>query len=111
MLLNLTLRHVKMKGTRRPTVLSEVTVIIAIAIAVSGWLVAPGITPSRQPSAAGQIIAVVSEFHAALSTGDSATALRLLDPDAMVLESGEVETRDEYRSHHLAADIEFAKSV
>lgn len=100
-----------MKGTHKPTVLSEVIVIIAIAIAVSGWLVAPDVTPSRQPSAAGQIIAVVSEFHAALATGDSATALRLLDQDAIVLESGDVETRDEYRANHLPADIEFAKSV
>ena len=85
--------------------------IIAIAIAVSGWLVAPDSTPSRQQSAAGQIIAVVSEFHAALTTADSATALRLLDPDAVVLESGDVETRDEYRANHLPADIEFARSV
>jgi ketosteroid isomerase-like protein len=28
-----------------------------------------------------------------------------------VLESGGVESRDEYRSHHLAGDIEFAKAV
>jgi ketosteroid isomerase-like protein len=111
MLLNLTLRRVEMKGTHRPIVLSEVTVIIAIAIAVSGWLVSPEVTPSRQPSAAGQIIAVVSEFHAALATSDSATALWLLDPDAIVLESGDVETRDEYRANHLAADIEFARAV
>jgi ketosteroid isomerase-like protein len=88
-----------------------VTVIIAIAIAVSGWLVASDVTPSRQPSASGQIIAVVSEFHVALATGDSATVLRLLDQDVTVLESGDVETRDEYRAHHLAADIEFARAV
>jgi ketosteroid isomerase-like protein len=68
-------------------------------------------TEARQPSPQSQIIAVVSEFHAALSTGDSATALRLLDPDAIVLERGDVETRDEYRSNHLAADIEFARAV
>jgi len=100
-----------MKGTRRPTVLGELTVVIAIAIAVSGWLVASDVTQSRQPSVSGQIIAVVSEFHAALATGDSASALRLLDQDALVLESGDVETRDEYRAHHLPADIEFARAV
>jgi ketosteroid isomerase-like protein len=85
-------------------------VIIAIAIAVSGWMMAPD-TSSRQLSPSGQIIAVVSEFHAALATGDSATALRLLDQDATILESGDVETRDEYRAHHLPADIEFARAV
>jgi ketosteroid isomerase-like protein len=87
-----------------------VTVIIAIAIAASGWMMASD-TSSRQPSPSAQIIAIVSEFHAALSTGDSAAALRLLDQDAIVLESGDVETRDEYRAHHLPADIEFARAV
>jgi len=86
-------------------------VIIAIAIAVSGWLVGSVVAQSQQPSPSGQIITVVSEFHAALATSDSATALWLLDPDAIVLESGDVETRDEYRANHLPADIEFARAV
>ncbi len=38
-------------------------------------------------------------------------ALALLANDAMILESGHVETRDEYRANHLAADIEFARAV
>jgi len=54
---------------------------------------------------------VVDSYHAALSTGDSAAALRLLAPDVMILESGGVETRAEYRSHHLAGDIAFATGV
>ena len=54
---------------------------------------------------------VVNDFHAALSKGDSATALRLLSNDVVILESGGVETRSEYRSHHLPADIEFASGV
>jgi ketosteroid isomerase-like protein len=85
--------------------------MIVFAIAVSGLLVPPDTTPSRQQSPSSQVIAVVSEFHTAISTGDSAAVLRLLDPDAVVLESGEVETRDEYRANHLPADIEFALAV
>jgi ketosteroid isomerase-like protein len=54
---------------------------------------------------------VVSDFHHALSSGDSTGALRLLSGDAVILESGGVESRAEYRSHHLPADIEFAKAV
>ena len=54
---------------------------------------------------------VVNDFHAALAKGDSSTALRLLASDAVILESGAVERRSEYRSHHLPADIEFAKAV
>jgi ketosteroid isomerase-like protein len=53
----------------------------------------------------------VDDYHAALSSGDSAKALSLLAPDAVILESGGMETRAEYRSHHLAGDIAFAKTV
>lgn len=54
---------------------------------------------------------VVDRFHDALSRGDSATALSLLAPQATILESGGTETVAEYRSHHLAADIEFARAI
>lgn len=55
--------------------------------------------------------ASVQRFHAALAAGDSAAALDLLAADALILESGEIETREEYRAHHLPADIEFARST
>src|SRR5215213_3158504 len=54
---------------------------------------------------------VVADFHKALAAADSATALRLLAADATILESGYFESRSEYRSHHLAEDIEFARAV
>ena len=47
----------------------------------------------------------------ALERGDSAAAVALLAPDAVILESGGLETVAEYRAHHLASDIEFAKAV
>ncbi|MEQ1807494.1 MAG: nuclear transport factor 2 family protein [Burkholderiaceae bacterium] len=53
----------------------------------------------------------VQAFHEALARGDSAEAMRLLATDAVILEEGQQETRDDYRSHHLAADIAFAKAV
>ena len=53
----------------------------------------------------------VDDYHAALSSGDSSRALALLSADAIILESGGMETRAEYRSHHLASDIAFAKAV
>ncbi len=53
----------------------------------------------------------VQAYHEALVTGDSNAALSLLADDVVILESGERETRDEYRTHHLAADIEFAQTV
>jgi ketosteroid isomerase-like protein len=57
------------------------------------------------------VAATVDRFHAAVVAGDSALALSLLAADAVVLESGGIETRDEFRSHHLAADIAFAQAV
>ena len=54
---------------------------------------------------------VVNQFHTALTTGDTSAAMALLADDVLILESGGVETRDEYRAHHLAADIQFAQAV
>lgn len=63
------------------------------------------------PSDSADAAATVEQFHAALAAGDSAAALALLAPDVMILESGGIQTRDEYRSHHLPADIAFAQAV
>lgn len=57
------------------------------------------------------VVAVVERYNEALASGDSVTALSLLAPDAVILESGGVETREEYRSHHLPSDIAFARAV
>ena len=70
---------------------------------------ARALAQGRGDSAA--VAAVVDRYHRALSEGDSATALELLAEDAVILESGEVESRQEYRAHHLPADIDFARAV
>ena len=57
------------------------------------------------------VASTVNGYHAALARGDSAGALRLLAADAMIVENGSLETREQYRSHHLPADIEFARAV
>jgi ketosteroid isomerase-like protein len=53
----------------------------------------------------------VRSLHDALHNGDTAKVGKLLAPDAVILESGESETRAEYLSHHLPADIAFARAV
>ena len=63
------------------------------------------------PGDSAAVAATVHRFHAALAAADSTAALALLAPDAVVLESGGMESRAEYRSHHLAADVEFARAV
>ena len=75
---------------------------------------------ASQPSArattttAGDSLAaarVVERFDSLLVAGDSIAALALLAPNAVVLESGGIETREQYRAHHLPADIEFVRAV
>jgi len=90
------------------------------ALAVSGagrarWVwAAAAVVTSATPVAAQDTTptAAVDAFHVALAAGDSMKALGLLAPDVVIFESGGAEmSRDEYRSHHLPADIEFATST
>ena len=86
---------------------SRTIALAALCLGVAG-------SASAQPAPRGDsaaVAAVVTGFHAALARGDSAAALALLAPDVRVLESGGVETLADYRAHHLAADIEFARAV
>ena len=57
------------------------------------------------------IAALVQRFDALMAAGDSAALLTLLADDLVVLESGGMETRAEFRAHHLPADIAFARAV
>ena len=68
-------------------------------------------SPTRSQADSVAVANVVKDFHNALSKGDSARALMLLADDAVILESGYVERRSEYRSHHLPEDIKFAIAV
>ncbi len=63
------------------------------------------------PTNAGEIQAAVEGFHQALTHADRAAALAALSPDALILESGESQTRAEYEGRHLAEDIAFASAT
>lgn len=83
------------------------------------FAILPGAAIGQEAQAAGSgaagdsaaVAAAIHEYHAALAAGDSTAALALLAPDAVILESGGVESRAEYRSHHLQSDIAFARAV
>ena len=74
---------------------------------------AQGAHAAHHASAAdsADVAATVSAYHLALGQGDTLRAVALLAPDAVILESGGVESLAEYRSHHLGADSEFARAV
>ena len=64
--------------------------------------------PDSDPS---EVVAVVQRFDSLMAAGDSAGILTLLADDAVILEAGGLETGAKIRSHHLPADISFARSV
>ena len=63
------------------------------------------------PADSSAVAAIVVKFHAALAAGDSTAALALLADDVVILESGGVESRADYRSHHLRSDIQYEQAV
>lgn len=102
-------------STRNPMIRSMLIRYIRLALALSACLAASRAATAQNVAAAASdssdAVATVAKYHAALAAGDSAGALALLTSDALIVESGSVESRAEYRAHHLAADIEFARAV
>ncbi|NNF37250.1 MAG: nuclear transport factor 2 family protein [Gemmatimonadetes bacterium] len=86
---------------------AHLTGAMALAAALAPLLV-HGVA-AQSPGA--EVTATLDAYHSALAAGDSTTALSLLTEDATILESGGVETKDHYRSGHLAGDIRFAAAV
>jgi len=82
------------------------TLVLAGAAALS---LAPAQARAQSDEAA--VSAVVDAFREALARGDSATALAQLADDVIILESGGVETLEQYRSGHLSGDMRFAQAV
>ena len=80
------------------------TVVAAMLVLVSTANAAEGTSGEAASKVAAQ-------FHAALEAGNADGASALLSATALIFESGHAETRDEYISHHLAADIAFAKAT
>jgi ketosteroid isomerase-like protein len=78
---------------------------IGLAILQRGGVPIPGSPDSVM------VAATVTAFHASLADGDSTGALRWLAADAVILEAGTRETRQEYRDHHLGADMQYARST
>jgi len=54
-----------------------------------------------------EAVAVMESFYEAILAGDGGAAMRLIAPEAVFVESGIVETRDQYEQNHLPRDIEF----
>lgn len=54
---------------------------------------------------------MVAAYHTAEAAGDSTAMVALLDEDAVILEGGGIETKLDFRAHHIAADIAYIRAV
>ncbi|QYG02756.1 DUF4440 domain-containing protein [Massilia sp. NP310] len=78
---------------------------------LAGLLLTTALFAASASSLAASPKETLAAFHDALTSGDKTKAASLLAPDIAIYESGYVErSRDEYASHHLGGDIEFAKN-
>jgi ketosteroid isomerase-like protein len=70
-------------------------------------------TALGEPAApdAAAITSTAEGFHQALAAGKPEEVMALLQPDALIIEGGTVQTRDEYQRAHLAEDIAYARAV
>lgn len=97
--------HLQFRFFRRATA-AAAAITVSIALGTGGL--------HAQDTAAADsaaVLEVIERYHTALAEADTAAAMALLAPNAVILESGGMETRDEYRSHHLPADMAFARAV
>lgn len=87
------------------------SLLLSIVVGAAGIAAAPRASAQPPDAEAAAVQAVVRSFHDALRRGDAQAAQSLLAADAVILEGGHMESREEYLKHHLGADIEFAKAV
>jgi ketosteroid isomerase-like protein len=57
------------------------------------------------------ITSTAEGFHQALAAGKPEEVMVLLQADALIIEGGTVQDRDEYQREHLAEDIAYARAV
>jgi ketosteroid isomerase-like protein len=84
-----------------------------LALAIAALCVTATSARAQEPTRPdeAEIRAAVLGFKAALAAGDSTAAIGYLHPDLVVYEAGRAESLPEYRSGHLAADMEYAAAV
>jgi ketosteroid isomerase-like protein len=82
---------------------------------LASWMLSAAIlipVPAAAQGSQDAAVETITAFHDALARGDSTAALAFLAPDVLIYESGGAEqSRAEYRSHHLVADMEFASNT
>lgn len=100
-------QRISLRPFRATYAAAAVVVLSAFSLFAHDARMTPNVITSDSADVASTVIA----YHAMIAAGDSAKGLALLAPDAVIVESGGIETREEFRARHLAADMAFAQSV
>lgn len=87
------------------------TVVIFAVLLLTTVLVRAQQSDSSVDSDSVELVETVERFHTALGTRDRSTVDTLLLPDALILEGGGLETKEEYFDHHFGADAEFLSEM
>ena len=66
---------------------------------------------TSKPTDEADVKAAIETFYAAMKKADTKAAMAMIAPDAMFVESGRLETRQQYEESHLPADIDFEKQI
>ena len=82
---------------------------IALACLCS-WAVLTA-SPTAQAGDRAAVAQTFEGFYAAMKAGDATKVMQAVAPDAVFLEGGRRETRAEYKSGHLQADMGFERAV
>ena len=87
------------------------TILRLSAVVMAVTLAASCTSSTSKPTDEADVIAAIESFYAAMKKGDPKAAMAMIAPDAMFVESGRLETRQQYEESHLPADIDFEKQI
>ena len=83
--------------------------LVAVVMAVT--LTASCSSSRSKPTDQADVQAAIESFYSAMKKGDAKEAMAFIAPDAMFVESGRIETRQQYEDNHLPLDIDFEKQI
>jgi ketosteroid isomerase-like protein len=66
---------------------------------------------TSKPTDEADVKAAIESFYAAVKKGDAKAAMAMIAPDGVFVESGRLETRQQYEENHLPLDIDFEKQI
>lgn len=87
------------------------TSVVFVAAAIAAVSLSACATAPDTAQDEADVTATLDTFYGAMKAGDNAKAMSMIAQDAQFVESGRVETRDEYEKNHLPLDIDFEKQV